>query len=385
MFERKCPVCQSEEKHKLSDINLINFDNESGMFDHQIIMACNYCGFVYHEGIDMSLMESHYGAYTGGGQIKNMTEDEFVLNNNMAEFIEHVIHTDKNAKILDVGCGYGWIIDLLIKRGYTNVVGMDTDEALMEKLKEKGYVIKKGSLYSKNKSEFCGKFDVIILKMVMEHLERPLEAVDNVKNWLKENGLLVIEVPDCSLYHRTAFFPGYFQSVNMEHINNYSAISLMNLMYHWRMVACESTESNGIFPVLRMAFRYDKDLSRDFVYDRTDEKIIIESLHIESQRGASMKHKIDSLRNKECAIWGVSAFTRGLLTYTELRNRNIRCFVDQSAYIQSKTLLGKKIIAPTELCGFEGTIVIPGKNSEKAILQNIKELGYQNEIICLSE
>lgn len=385
MLERNCPICKSTEKKKIDEIHLVNFDGTESIFDHQMIMSCDNCGFVYHEGIDMEKMETYYSSYTGGSQIQSMTADEKILNNNMADFIEYHLKMPKSARILDIGCGYGWVIEILRERGYISVVGMDTDEPLMEKLREKGLSVEIGSIYSKDRNDLNGSYDVIILKMVMEHLENPREAVENIKKWLKPNGILVIEVPDCSLYDKTAFFTGYFQSVNMEHINNYSPISLMNLMNKWRMVVCESTESEGIFPVLRMAFTSDNGWEKEIVYDKTDEKIIQKSLKIPSEKGKRINERIECLKEKKCAVWGVSAFTRGLLTYTELKKMNIEFFIDRNQELQKKTLLGKKIVAPEKIKDFDGVLVIPGKGSQQAIMKNIRDLNLTNDVVCLSD
>lgn len=382
MNKRRCPICGSEEKRLLDVIHLVNFDDYSGIFDNQQIVLCKQCGGVYHEGVDISLLNTYYGSYTGDGQIKPMSSDELILNNNMADFVEHFIKAPKTAEMLDVGCGYGWVMELLEERGYTNVHGIDTDVLLMKKLKKSGLAVEIGSIYSDKL--YCNRFDVILLKMVLEHLDNPREAIENLRGWLKEDGILVIEVPDCSLYDCTAFYKGYFQSVNMEHINNFSAITLMNLMNNWRMIACESTPSDGIFPVLRMAFRYEKDYKRELTYCKEDEKSIVKSLTYSSNHGKIIDERIGLLKGKKIAIWGVSAYTRGLLTYTELKNMNIIYFVDRNKYFQNKTLLGKKIISPEELQGFEGSIVIPGKSSARAIIENIKELNYKNEIVFLS-
>lgn len=385
MRDRKCPICGSKEKRLLDSIRLINFDDKAGIFDNQEMVICRRCGGVYHEGIDMSLLDDYYSSYTGDGQIKAMSDEEIVLNNNMADFVEHFIKAPKTAQLLDVGCGYGWVMKLLKERGYENVNGIDTDESLMKELRSKGLSVEAGSIYSKKL--YHHKFDVILLKMVLEHLDNPREAVENLREWLKKDGILIIEVPDCSLYDCTAFFRGYFQSVNMEHINNFSAVSLMNLMNNWRMLACESTESQGIFPVLRMAFRYEEDYERKIVYCNEDERSIAKSLNISSKNGKAVDEKIAALKNKEIIIWGVSPYTRGLLTYTELRDMNIFCFVDKNEFLQKKTLLGKKIIPPEELQEFEGrgVIVISGKNSAKAIIRNIRELNYKNEVVVLSD
>lgn len=52
----------------------------------------------------------------------------------------------------------------------------------------------------------------------------------------------------------------------------------MNLMRDWKMVEGESTDSDGIFPVLRMAFRKCDTGDAEVIYYPGDEKQIKRSL-----------------------------------------------------------------------------------------------------------
>lgn len=45
-------------------------------------------------------------------------------------------HLPKSARILDLGCGYGRLIEQLIDRGYTNVEGADTSARMVERADE---------------------------------------------------------------------------------------------------------------------------------------------------------------------------------------------------------------------------------------------------------
>jgi len=61
------------------------------------------------------------------------------------EFLKEKL--DKNAKILDIGCGNGVVVELLKKEGFTNVVGVDiTLEGL--KLKSPNVHYRKQNLYN---------------------------------------------------------------------------------------------------------------------------------------------------------------------------------------------------------------------------------------------
>lgn len=96
------------------------------------------------------------------------------------------------------------------------------------------------------------------------------------------------------------------------------------------MAVCEYTDSQGIFQVLRMAFQNDSSLSREPIYDKTDEEKIITSLQIISETGKYLMDKIVLLKGEKCAIWGCCAFTRGLLNYSKLQEADIVFFVDSN-------------------------------------------------------
>ena len=40
-------------------------------------------------------------------------------------------YADKDAAIIDYGCGYGWVVSDLLKLGFTNIAGYDTSVELI--------------------------------------------------------------------------------------------------------------------------------------------------------------------------------------------------------------------------------------------------------------
>jgi 2-polyprenyl-6-hydroxyphenyl methylase / 3-demethylubiquinone-9 3-methyltransferase len=96
----------------------------------------------------------------------------------------------KNAKILDVGCGAGFLTNPLAKRGF-NVTGIDisNDSLLVAKefdqTKKVNYLY--GSAYElpfKNAS-----FDAVSALDVIEHVENPAKLISEASRVLKPNGL----------------------------------------------------------------------------------------------------------------------------------------------------------------------------------------------------
>ena len=47
-------------------------------------------------------------------------------------------HVSKNARVLDAGAGTGWVGELLSKLGYSDIVGIDLSQGMLEQARKKG-------------------------------------------------------------------------------------------------------------------------------------------------------------------------------------------------------------------------------------------------------
>lgn len=48
------------------------------------------------------------------------------------------------------------------------------------------------------------KYDTIIMEHILEHIENPVFVLSKVKNWLADDGVLIIGVPNAKSFHRLA-------------------------------------------------------------------------------------------------------------------------------------------------------------------------------------
>jgi SAM-dependent methyltransferase len=97
--------------------------------------------------------------------------------------------------ILDVGCSDGLFLDVASKNGLT-VTGLEPDSDKAEEARAKGRefdVI--GGFFPLAKGLQGRKFDVIIFNDSFEHIPNLLQTIDGIKEYLKENGLLIINIP----------------------------------------------------------------------------------------------------------------------------------------------------------------------------------------------
>lgn len=137
--------------------------------------------------------------------------------------INEVIDNDlpKNSSILDFGCGSGAVLEMLKNKGYTNIHGMDVSNACVNLVKSRGI---KASLITADLLNLGkNKYDLILLLDVLEHVERDLELLKNLRTSLRHNGKILITVPA----HQFLWRP--HDDAN-HHFRRYSRIKLVNLI-----------------------------------------------------------------------------------------------------------------------------------------------------------
>lgn len=134
---------------------------------------------------------------------------------------------DKDAYILDMGCGFGSLIYTLKKNGYNNLKGIDLSEGQVKVAHELG--LKEVELQNliPYLKENENKFDVITGIDIIEHFSKDelVEVLLCVKNSLKSNGIAIFRTPNMDAPFATLFSNGDFTHEN--YLNYSSANQLM--------------------------------------------------------------------------------------------------------------------------------------------------------------
>jgi len=102
----------------------------------------------------------------------------------------------KNAKIVDLGCGYGGIVHWLHDRGYVSAEGIDINRELVDAGVGLGITnLNHGDAMSflRGKRDF---YDTIFLLDVLTSLskEEVFDMIENIKVALKPDGILIVKV-----------------------------------------------------------------------------------------------------------------------------------------------------------------------------------------------
>ncbi|MBN1618310.1 class I SAM-dependent methyltransferase [Candidatus Dojkabacteria bacterium] len=106
---------------------------------------------------------------------------------------------DKSLKILEVGCGQGYLTYAISKKGF-NIRGVDISENAIRLAKESF-----GDLYEvadvlKLSETSSKKYDVIIATELIEHLEHPDAFMNAFQKMLNPGGRLILTTPNKSLF-----------------------------------------------------------------------------------------------------------------------------------------------------------------------------------------
>lgn len=104
----------------------------------------------------------------------------------------------KNDIVLDLGCGEGFLISLMPDSA-KKIVGLDISKIALKRAKEilkdeEGVELQWGNAEKLNLPN--ESFDKIICSEMLEHTPKPRKAMKEIHRVLKNNGLLVISVPD---------------------------------------------------------------------------------------------------------------------------------------------------------------------------------------------
>lgn len=105
---------------------------------------------------------------------------------------------EKNVNILDVGCGFGWLLYYFCKKGYKNSEGIDIDSYKLGVVKKYGTQRVKdidAFEFLKDKTNY---YDLIVLTYVLEHIpkEKMFEFLALVYTSLKIGGKIIVTVPN---------------------------------------------------------------------------------------------------------------------------------------------------------------------------------------------
>lgn len=153
-----------------------------------------------------------------------LEEQGWILNNQeLLRLINESNCLQSGAKILDFGCGPGFLLSSLSNN--VHKFGVDSSAKALE-------MIKREEIISSNSLEtFVDvEFDLIIVNHVIEHLPKPVEKIEELISMLKSGGEFIIGTPDFGSAMAHHFKDNYRMLHEPSHISLFTLDSLLRLL-----------------------------------------------------------------------------------------------------------------------------------------------------------
>lgn len=315
------------------------------------------------------------------GVIDEKTEDVSYANDFIDFFIDSIGNKKiSNMNVLEIGSGTGYLLSKIQKLG-ANVIGVEPGSHCLSAYdKYNVHIINDFFPTQKIKS----KYDVIIMSVVLEHFQNPSKFLKSLHNYIKNDGLVIVSVPD----EEPFISSGDISTLFHEHYSYFSSKTLDNAL-----------KVGGFRPIYGRVGKYGGVLFRtsirdDSVYVNKDEYNIGYELAINYKNKAAVNN--DKLKNflidiqKDNKTLGVYVPARfvNFLTVAGIEISKVR-FFDDNPSIKGKFYPGfdipietidDLIKTPTDI------VLIFSKSFGKKIKENIdKKLPAITKIITWEE
>lgn len=389
----KCNICGKE----MQSVNHIKYERlysciGIGVFKQQLYV-CDSCGFVCSSTSlpeeDVKRLYSELDDYTPLGINEKASEKRSYNKrvNNQIHFISS--NGIKFNTVLDIGASTGYALSEYKKMGFS-VSGIETSHSGVVKAKNiYGINLYEGTFQDYVLRYPNEKYDLITLCHVLEHINDPKKFLKDI--YRINNKYIYIEIPCLSERIKNEPY-GFFSE---EHINYFTVQSLNELMklcgykpMDIKIDYCINEKIANGFPMIASLWQKEEN-------NVSIEPVIGSRIWIKEYDNYSREHMqrlsniIDMIDDKmPLAVWGVSFQLAKLLQYTNLRNKNIVKFYDNSRPRQKLRPLGIETTAfhiQDIEKGIVEKILITPYNSQKQIFEQIKSYGIQEKAIILYE
>ncbi len=389
---RPCPVCEGKRGDVLHHQRFAVSDDYP-LPDEYDVVICASCGMVYADTPAMqsdydrfyatcSIYEQPAGAQTG----TTPPEDIARLEQSGALFANHI--PSKQARILDVGCANGGLLQVLGRLGFSNLVGIDPSPVCVENTRNGGCQSYQGDLAHLPPEIGC--FDAVILTSVLEHILDVKRAISALVSVCSANGRIFLEVPDAAGYADYLHAP--FQDINTEHINHFNIASMQNLMAQFGFTPVLEKRvlvtgfSGLLFPGLEAGYeRRSGPVQQHWLIDSgfrgQMERYINESRVMMQEIDQQLRSVLAS--STEVIVWGTGQLAMKLLCDTALKEARVIVFVDGNPVNIGKTLHGVPIIRPDQLENKKAPIILATLLHTHGIRERIASLGLSNPVVTL--
>jgi 2-polyprenyl-3-methyl-5-hydroxy-6-metoxy-1,4-benzoquinol methylase len=209
-YLKKCVLCGSENIKAIRG------------YEFAWLCKCKNCSMVFSSrNPSAGELEEYYKGYGRNDYLSPLTIKRY------HEILDIFEPYRKTNKLIDVGCGIGYFLDVAKTRGW-EVYGTEFTDKAIEICESKGIIMKKGVL---NPGDFTeGEFDIITSFEVIEHINTPNEEIESFRKILRAGGAVYITTPNFNSLLRY-YLKGSYNVIGWpEHLSYYTPLTLKKVM-----------------------------------------------------------------------------------------------------------------------------------------------------------
>jgi SAM-dependent methyltransferase len=193
-----CPLCSSEAQHQNVVTKHVYGDEENKHAFYQ----CETCDVIYlypqlsiekEQQFYAKEFEGFMSSRSGFNAGWHGPEEHIKANTKQYErrwaYLKN--HLSKPGQVLELGCSSGFMLLPLLEMGF-DCYGVEPSGVFSDFVRNKGVHI------YENITEIDIQFDIIMNFFVMEHIRQPIKFIQDSIKLLKDDGLLIIEIPNAN-------------------------------------------------------------------------------------------------------------------------------------------------------------------------------------------
>lgn len=214
-----CPVCDGETAVPRFALTRSRFR----------LVECEGCGLgSLHPRPDANEIAAFYPpSYYGSSGAKFVPGVERlvrILGNRQAKFLSRGLPS--GGSVLDVGCGRGYLLQAMANEGL-ETHGFEVSDTAAAGLDPRVQLRVGNSLMDADYPD--GRFDLIVLWHVFEHLPNPRETLEEIRRILKPGGRVAIAVPNFASLQARIFGPAWFHLDLPRHLYHFTPQGLRRM------------------------------------------------------------------------------------------------------------------------------------------------------------
>ncbi|OFZ53479.1 MAG: hypothetical protein A3D92_20350 [Bacteroidetes bacterium RIFCSPHIGHO2_02_FULL_44_7] len=172
-----CLICESTDLHALKG------------YEETALQRCGSCSMVFASKVaDENMLRAFYGSgYNRTNYLSPITIQRY------HELLDLFEPFRKTNKLLDVGAGCGFFLEVAKEKGW-EVYGTEFSDDIVAHCREKGLDIRQGSLEQVGYD--ADMFDVVICIEVIEHLVDPKRTAQEMHRIVRSGGCVYLTTPN---------------------------------------------------------------------------------------------------------------------------------------------------------------------------------------------